>query len=625
MEESSIQHPVSSAMDLHEEKVRAIPSNPGVYLMKDAAGKVLYVGKASSLARRVRNYFGPRARLHAMTPAMIPQVKDIDYIITDNEVEALILENNLVKKHKPRYNVKLKDDKRYPYLRITTEDFPRISMTRIVERDGARYFGPYVHARATRQTLKEITKAFPIRTCDLTISSESATQHHRPCLDFHIGRCLGPCAGLVSKEEYQEVAKNVCIFLKGNGEIILKELTEQMKEAASQLDFETAANIRDRINSIQKILEKQKVSSTPAHAGAGEDHDVIGFYQKDDEACVQILMVRGGKLMDREHFFLTGTEESSPTEILTAFVEQYYQDASFVPKTIILQNQVEMPEAISAWLKEKRGASVTLHVPQKGRKLDMVKMAAKNAMSILEREKQQTVLKKDDNPALIGLRDLLSLPRQPHRIDAFDISNLGPNMAVGSMVVFQDGEPEKSEYRRYRIRTVKGQDDFAMMREVITRRFRRALEEETPLPDLVLVDGGKGQLNAALMALRDVELEREQPIIGLAKKFEHIFLPGESDPIILSDRDPVLHLIQRIRDEAHRFAIAYHRRLREKTISVSVLDHIPDIGPKRKQSLIQHFGSLDRIREATIDELRSVKGITQKIAEDIRKHLGSGG
>jgi excinuclease ABC subunit C len=391
-----------------------------------------------------------------------------------------------------------------------------------------------------------------------------------------------------------------------------------MKAAASQLDFERAAQIRDRIEGIQRILEKQKVSSSD-----GEDQDVIGFYQKADEACVQIFMVRGGKLMDREHFFLTGSEESSPAEILTAFVEQYYQDASFVPGVVILQNDLEMPEAIKAWLETKRGASVNFHVPQRGKKLNMVQMAARNAKDILEREKDQTVFKMDDNPSLIGLRDILSLPRQPHRIDAFDISNLGGSMAVGSMVVFQDGKPEKSEYRRYRIRTVEGQDDFAMMREVITRRFRRALEEQTPLPDLVLVDGGKGQLNAALAALEDLGLEDKQPIIGLAKKFEHIFLPGESDPIILSNRDAVLHLIQRIRDEAHRFAVAYHRKLREKKTTMSVLDYIPDIGPKRKQSLIQHFGSIDRIREASIDELRSVKGITQKIAEDIHKHLGS--
>jgi excinuclease ABC subunit C len=604
-------------MNSIEEKIRTMPPNPGVYLMKDDAGKVLYVGKAASLARRVRDYFGPNAKLHAMTPGLMPHVRDVDYIITDNEVEALILENNLVKRHKPRYNVKLKDDKRYPYLKVTSETFPRISMIRTVERDGAKYFGPYVHAKATRQTLKEITKAFPIRTCDLNI--EEGKTNHRPCLDFHIGRCLGPCAGFVDKEEYQEVCKGVCLFLKGNGKIILKELAEKMKAAASQLDFERAAQIRDRIEGIQRILEKQKVSSSD-----GEDQDVIGFYQKADEACVQIFMVRGGKLMDREHFFLTGREESSPAEILTAFVEQYYQDASFVPGVVILQNDLEMPEAIKAWLETKRGASVNFHVPQRGKKLNMVQMAARNAKDILEREKDQTVFKMDDNPSLIGLRDILSLPRQPHRIDAFDISNLGGSMAVGSMVVFQDGKPEKSEYRRYRIRTVEGQDDFAMMREVITRRFRRALEEQTPLPDLVLVDGGKGQLNAALAALEDLGLEDKQPIIGLAKKFEHIFLPGESDPIILSNRDAVLHLIQRIRDEAHRFAVAYHRKLREKKTTMSVLDYIPDIGPKRKQSLIQHFGSIDRIREASIDELRSVRGITQKIAEDIHKHLGNG-
>jgi len=602
-------------MDSLEEKVNIIPSNPGVYLMKDGAGKILYVGKASSLARRVRNYFGPNAKLHAITPSLMPHVRDIDYIITDNEVEALILENNLIKKHQPRYNIKLKDDKRYPYLKLTAGDFPRISMTRTVEQDGAKYFGPYTHAKATRQTLKEITKAFPIRTCDLAI--EEGKANHRPCLDFHIGRCLGPCMGEVSKEEYQEVVRGIILFLKGNGKTIIRELTEKMKEAAAQLDFEKAAQIRDRLNSIQKVLEKQKISS-----GDSEDQDVIAFWQKDSEVCVQIFMVRGGKMTDKEHFFVAASEESSPAAILTAFVEQYYEHASFVPKTIILQNEIEMPEAIKAWLKTRRGSIVTLHVPQKGRKLNMVEMAAKNARATLEREKSQTVYKKDDNPGLIGLRDVLSLPRQPHRIDAFDISNFGGSMAVGSMVVFQDGKPEKSEYRRYRIRTVKGQDDFAMMREVITRRFMASTEGDAPLPDLVLVDGGKGQLNAALAALRDSELAERPPIIGLAKKFEHIFLPGESDPIVLSDRDPALHLIQRIRDEAHRFAIAYHRTLRGKTITESILDYIPNIGVKRKQMLIQRFGSVEKIREATVDELRSVKGITQKLAEDIKKYLG---
>lgn len=603
-------------MDLLQEKLNSIPTNPGVYLMKDDTGKILYVGKASSLSRRVNSYFGPNAKLHAITPSLMPHVRDLDYIITDNEIEALILENNLIKKHKPRYNIQLKDDKRYPYLKLSAGDFPSISMIRTVERDGAKYFGPFTHAKATRQTLKEITKAFPVRTCDLAI--EEGKGNHRPCLDFHIGRCLGPCTGEVTKEEYQEVVRGITLFLKGNGKETIKELAEKMKAAAAQLDFERAAQIRDRIESIQKVLERQKISRSDS-----EDQDIIAFHQKDSEVCVQIFMVRGGKMSDKEHFFMTGTEEISPSDILTAFVEQYYEHASFVPKTIILQDKLEMQEVIETWLKEKRGSFVTLHVPQKGRKLEMVEMAAKNARATLERERSQMGLKKEDNPGLIGLREVLSLPRQPRRIDAFDISNLGGSMAVGSMVVFGDGKPNKSEYRRYRIRTVKGQDDFAMMREVISRRFLASIEGDTPFPDLVLIDGGKGQLNAALAALKDLEMEERPPIIGLAKKFEHIFLPGESAPVVLSDRDPALHLIQRIRDEAHRFAVAYHRILRGRTITESILDHIPSIGAKRKQLLLQHFGSIEKIREASIDDLRSIRGITQKVAEDIKKLLGT--
>ncbi|MGQ9610884.1 MAG: excinuclease ABC subunit UvrC [bacterium] len=601
-------------MALLEDKLKAIPSQPGVYIMKDADEKVLYIGKAISLSNRVRSYFQPSAKPHAVTPGMIPYVKDIDYIITDNEVEALILENTLIQKYKPRYNIKLKDDKRYPYIKITSEDYPRISMTRNTEKDGSKYFGPYVHAKATRQSLKEITKAFPIRTCNLDL--EEGKNNNRPCLDYHIGRCPAPCAGLINKDDYQEIVKNAILFLKGNGDQIINNLSEEMKKAAEQLNFERAAYLRDRINSIQQILEKQKVSSYD-----GEDQDIIGFYQKDDDTCVVILMVRGGKLMDQEHFFMSGTEGSSPEEILSAFIEQYYHSASFIPKTIILQNEIESKETIKNWLSEKRGSNVILHIPLKGKKLEMSQLAIKNAKSILEREKLHTVFKKDDNPALIRLRDILSLPRQPSRIDAFDISNIGADWAVGSMVVFRDGEPDKSEYRRYRIKAVQGQDDFAMMREVLTRRIKSAVNGETPLPDLMLIDGGKGQLNAALEAIKESGLK--QPVISLAKKFEHIFVSGKPDPIILDDRDPALFLLQRIRNEAHRFAQAYHKKLRSRELTESLLDQIPSVGEKRKQWLIQHFGSIERIRSATIDELRSVKGISQKIAEDIRKHLGS--
>lgn len=598
-----------------EEKLKSIPQNSGVYIMKDADDKVLYVGKAISLSNRVRGYFQASAKPHALTPSMIPLVRDIEYIITDNEIEALILENNLVQKYKPKYNIKLKDDKRYPYLKITSEEFPCIIMTRSVEKDGSKYFGPFVRAKATRQTLKEITKAFPIRTCNLDLSD--GKKDHRPCLNYHIGRCLAPCAGLVDKAEYQEVVKNVSSFLKGNSDDVLNNLTEKMKEASINLEFERAAHIRDRINSLQQILEKQKVSSSD-----GEDQDVIGFYQKEDDACVVLIMIRGGKMQDQEHFFLNGTEGSNSEDILSAFIEQYYHEASFVPKTIIIPNEIDTKETIEEWLSEKHGSAVTLHVPQKGKKLDMVEMATKNASSILERDKVMTVFKKDDNPALMGLRDILSLPRQPSRIDCFDISNLGRTLAVGSMVVFQDGVPNKSEYRRYRIRTVEGQDDFAMMQEVIHRRVRDAMEGGTPLPDLMIVDGGKGQLSSAFEVLKDFRIDGEQRIMGLAKKQEHIFLPNQSDPIVLDDHSPILHLLQRIRDEAHRFAITYHRKLREKALTISILDYIPSIGPKRKQLLIQRFGSIEGIRDASIDELRSVGGITQKIAEDIKKSLG---
>ncbi len=602
-------------MNLLEEKLKTIPAQPGVYIMKDADENVLYVGKAISLSNRVRSYFQPGARPHAVTPGMIPYVKDIDYIITDNEVEALILENTLIQKYKPKYNIKLKDDKRYPYIKITSEDFPRISMTRKTERDGSKYFGPYVHAKATRQSLKEITKVFPIRTCNLDL--EEGKNNNRPCLNYHIGRCPAPCAGLINKDDYQEIVKNAILFLKGNGEQIINNLSEEMKRSAEQLNFERAAQLRDRINSIQQILEKQKVSSYD-----GEDQDIIGFYQKGDDTCVVVLMVRGGKLMDQEHFFMNGTEGSSSAEILTAFIEQYYHSASFIPKTIILQNEIESMETIKSWLTEKRGSNVTPHVPLKGKKFEMVELAIKNATSILEREKLNTIFKRDDNPALIRLRDILSLPRQPVRIEAFDISNLGADWAVGSMIVFRNGEPDKSEYRRYRIKTVQGQDDFAMMHEVLTRRIKSAINGEIPLPDLMLIDGGKGQLNTALEVLKEFGLEGKQPIIGLAKKFEYIFTPGKSDPIILDDRDPALFMLQRIRNEAHRFAQAYHKKLRARELTESVLDQIPSIGEKRKQWLIQHFGSIEKIRSATIDELRSVNGISQKIAEDIRKHLG---
>ena len=595
------------------DKLANLPASPGVYLMKDAEGKMLYVGKAASLRQRVRSYFQSAAKPHAMTEPMLRYVHDIDYILTGSGVEALVLENNLIKEYQPRYNVKLKDDKRYPYLKVTlNEPFPGLYITRQVGNDGAKYFGPFVHARATRQTTKQLTKIFPIRTCNLDL--KASRNQYRVCLDYHIKRCPGPCADLISVEDYTEIVKNVRRFLSGNTGAVIQELTEKMGEAAADLDFEHAAKYRDQIETVKQAIARQNLDNPSA-----EDEDVIGIACKGDGACVQVLMVRGGKLIEREHYFLIDVQPESTSEALTAFVQQYYQDASFIPKTVLLPDEIEMPEAIQNWLSERRGSRVTLHIPQKGRKRQLVEMAAKNAGLILEQKDQQVVLKAGDNSALVELQELLNLPRPPQRIEGFDISNLGDRFPVGSMVVVEDGEPAKSEYRRFKIRTVEGQNDFAMMQEVVTRRFRREIEEHR-FPDLILIDGGKGQLNAACAALKSLNLAH-LPIMGLAKRFEHIFLPNRSDPIVLRRDNPTLHLIQRLRDEAHRFAITYHRKLRSRALSHSVLDEIPNIGPKRKQVLLQHFGGIEKIRQASLDELLAVKGITHNVAASIRKHL----
>ncbi len=594
-------------------KLANLPPSPGVYLMKDADGKILYVGKAASLRQRVRSYFQDTATPHALTKPMLRYVHDLDYILTASNVEALILENNLIKQHQPRYNIKLKDDKRYPYLKVTiNEPFPGLYITRRKESDGARYFGPFVHTRATRQTIKQLTKVFPIRTCNLDLKASG--NPHRVCLDYHIQRCPGPCANLISVDDYEQIVKNVRRFLSGDITAVIQDLTTKMQAAAKELDFESAAKYRDQIETVKQAITKQNLDNPSA-----EDEDVIGVAHKGDEACVQVLMVRDGKLIEREHYFLNDVHSESTIEALTAFLQQYYQDTSFIPKTILLPDEIDMPEAIQSWLSEKRGSQVTLHIPQRGRKRQLVAMAAKNAGILLERKEQHVVLKVGNNPALIELQELLNLPHPPQRIEGFDISNLGDRFPVASMVVVEDGKPAKSECRRFKIRTVEGQNDFAMMQEVVTRRFRRAIEENC-FPDLILIDGGKGQLNAACEVLGSLDLSH-LPIIGLAKRFEHIFLPNRSDPIILRHDNPTLHLIQRLRDEAHRFAVTYHRKLRSRELTHSILDEIPNIGTKRKQALLQHFASVEKIRQATLNELLAVKGIPHGVAASIHKHL----
>ncbi|MDE0424435.1 MAG: excinuclease ABC subunit UvrC [Candidatus Poribacteria bacterium] len=622
----------------------SLPNVPGVYLMKASDGTVIYVGKAVRLRSRVRSYFSVQLAnrkladksgeksVHALTSQMIRYVTEIDYIVTETEVEALILENNLIKAHQPRYNVKLKDDKRYPYLRVTVnEPFPRIHITRRAENDGARYFGPYVHVRSTRHILKQLTKLFPIRTCTLPLKEKG--NKYRACLDYHIGRCPGPCADKMDVRDYAEIVRKVCQFLGGNTDAVVKELTVQMEAAAEALDFETAAKYRDTLKDVQQAITTQSLDSVSA-----ADEDVIGIAARTDIACVQLLRVRDGKLLEREHYYLNDADPKSLATALSAFISQYYQNAVFVPKTIVLPMPIEGAELIEAWLSEKRGNRVALHVPRAGRLRKLQALASKNAEILLTQREQNVVYGSGVDPALVELQELLGLSHPVRRIEAYDISNLGDRFAVGSMVVLEDGKPASGEYRRFKIRTVKGQNDFAMMQEVITRRFRRALADDekfNKLPDLMLIDGGKGQLSAAQKAMNFCRSLRGKtcyskdaasslpdiPMIALAKRIEEIFVPGKSESIVLRKDNPTLHTIQRLRDEAHRFAVTYHRRLRQKSLSVSVLDEIPNLGPKRKQALLQHFGSIEAIREASLDGLLSVKGIPRSVAENIRKHL----
>ncbi len=610
---------------------QSLPNVPGVYLMKASDDTVIYVGKAIRLRTRVRSYFREKFT-SALTSQMMRYVTEVDYIVTETEVEALILENNLIKAHQPRYNVKLKDDKRYPYLRVTVnEPFPRIHITRKAENDGTRYFGPFVHVRSTRQTLKQLTKLFPIRTCTLPLAEVG--NRYRVCLDYHIGRCPGPCADKIDVPDYNEIVQKVCQFLSGNTDAVVKELTEQMQAAAEALDFETAAKYRDTLKDVQQAITTQNMDSVSA-----ADEDVIGIAAKTDIACVQLLRVRDGKLLEREHYYLNDADPESLATALSAFISQYYQNAVFVPKTVVLPMPIASMELIENWLSEKQGNRVGLHVPRAGRLRKLQILATKNAEILLTQREQNVVYSSGVEPALVELQELLGLKHPLRRIEAYDISNLGDRFAVGSMVVLEDGKPASGEYRRFKIRSVKGQNDFAMMKEVITRRFRRALADDekfNTLPDLILIDGGKGQLSAAQAAMnfcrslqgktcssKDASSRLPDiPLIALAKRIEEIFVPGKSEPIVLREDNPTLHMIQRLRDEAHRFAVTYHRRLRQKSLSVSVLDEIPNLGPKRKQALLQHFGSIEAIREASLDGLLSVKGIPRSVAENIRKHL----
>jgi len=599
-------------MDL-EGKLEGVPALSGVYLMKDAKGRVIYIGKAKSLRDRLRSHFQAGDSYDPKNQVLLSRVVDFDYIVTDSDIEALILEANLIKEHKPRYNVRLKDDKKFPFIKVTIhEDFPRIFPTRNLKKDGSLFFGPYTNAKAMRKTLRLLKSIFPIRSCQQKIPS---SHQKRPCLNYYIQRCLAPCEGRVDRSEYHQMVKRVLDFLSGKSKYLIRELKALMEEAASALNFERAAKFRDQLRDVESVTASQKMVFSE-----DKESDVVAFSKEGNLACAVVFKIREGKLINREHFFLKGIRNSNDSEILTTIVKQYYLNASYLPAELFLPASLEEKEIIQEWLRQRRG-DILLSIPQRGEPLKLVEMAFKNAKLLLEEELiRQGKWKGRADESVAELKKILHLSLLPYRIEAFDISNILGTDAVGSMVVFENGRPKKEEYRRFKIQTVLGQDDFAMMREVIKRRFTNLREEKKPFPDLVLVDGGRGQLNSALDALRDLGVEN-QAVLGLAKRLDEIYLPEEEKTVMIPKTSSALRLLQRLRDEAHRFALAYHRTLRGKKVSHSILDEILGIGPQRKQLLLQHFGSVEGIRQATLKELERVKGITPDLATRIHKHL----
>jgi|Deesub1362A_J573_1020465.scaffolds.fasta_scaffold00302_35 excinuclease ABC subunit C len=604
---------------LIEEQLNRLPESPGVYLMRDAEGNILYVGKAASLRHRVRSYFGAGLKLSPKLQRMVTRVADIDFYVTSSEQEALILELNLIKRHHPRYNVRLKDDKTFPYLKIdTSEEWPRVHFTRRLEQDGARYFGPFASAKSVRQTLKVLKGIFPFRHCTKKITGTDA----RACLEYHMGRCLGPCIGATSQKEYAEVIKNVIFFLEGKHEKIARELEQKMNQASEALEFEKAALYRDQLQAINKVVEGQRIAAT-----VRGEQDVIAFAQDKDQAYVQVFFIRNNKLTGRESFVLQGTQHEEPAQIMTSFIKQFYSSSPNIPPRLVLQHPAEDISVLAEWLQSRRGGKVEIQVPRHGHKKQLVDIVAENARQGLEQLKiKQLATPKELEAALDEIEKELGLPRSPLRMEAYDISDIQGTAAVGSMVVFERGRAKPAHYRRFRIKTVSGANDYAMLQEVLKRRFKHLGEETSSpdawamVPDLVLIDGGKGQLNAALAALEEVGVS-SIPIASLAKENEEIFLPQRSSPIVLPHSSPGLKLLQRLRDEAHRFALGYYQRLRRRETFASAFDDMPGIGPKRKRALLKRFGSIQAIREATIEELAATEGMTKNLARRVKEYL----
>lgn len=609
-----------------EEELKKLPKEPGVYIMRDDKDVILYVGKAINLHNRVRSYFRDNIGRGPMIDKMVSLIARFEYIVTDSELEALVLENNLIKENSPKYNTLLKDDKTYPYIKVTVgEEYPRILFSRTMKKDKSKYYGPYTSAAAVKDTIELLNKLYNIRTCNRSLPRDIGLE--RPCLNYHIKQCLAPCQGYISKEQYREQVDQALEFLNGNYNMILKDLEGKMKGAAEELDFEAAAGFRDLYNSVKSVSQKQKITDS-----VGEDKDIIALYQDEREAVVQVFFVRDGKLIGREHYYMTHVSENDKAGILENFVKQFYAGTPFIPRELMLQYEIEDSALIEKWLTERKGARVYLRVPKIGSKEKLVELAAQNAKHILEQDRER--LKREEGRTIGAVKEIAELLGMSHieRMEAFDISNINGFENVGSMIVFEKGKPKPSDYRKFRIKTVSGPDDYACMREVLTRRFRHGIEESreleekdldqeygsfTRFPDLLMMDGGRGQVNIALSVLE--ELHINIPVCGMVKDDNHrtrgLYFNNVELPI--DTHSEGFKLITRVQDEAHRFAIEYHRSLRSKAQVKSVLDDIPGVGPARRKALMRHFKSIEEIKSATVEELAAVPELNRRAAEGI--------
>ncbi len=609
-----------------QEELKKLPHCPGVYIMHDANDNIIYVGKAINLHNRVRSYFRKNIGRGPQIDKMVTLIARFEYIVTDSELEALVLENNLIKEHSPKYNTMLKDDKTYPYIKVTvSEDYPRVLFCRQMKKDRSRYFGPYTSAGAVKDTIELINKLFCLRTCNRNLSKEVGGE--RACLNYHIGQCLAPCQGKITQEEYQEQVKGALAFLNGNYQDTLKELEQKMQRASENLEFEEAIRYRDMYNSVKQIASKQKMEESD-----GEDKDIIALACDDRDAVVQVFFVRGGKLIGREHFYMAHVSETPKKQILLDFVKQFYAGTPFIPRELILQEEIEDIQVIEQWLTERKGSRVYIRIPKIGAKEKLVELAAKNAMLVLSQDKER--IRREEGRTIGAVKEIASLLglEEVNRMEAFDISNISGFANVGSMVVFEKGKPKKSDYRKFKIKTVSGPDDYACMKEVLTRRFTHGMEERkilddkelenefgsfTKFPDLLMMDGGRGQVNIALQVLEELRLNI--PVCGMVKDDNHNTrgLYFNNKEIDIDRRSEGFKLITRIQDEAHRFAIEYHRSLRSKAQVKSVLDEIPGVGPTRRKALMKHFTSIEEIKQAEFETLLEAEGMNRAAAQSV--------